>query len=83
MEYALSQHATDVMRERRIDPTWITETLTEPMHTEPDADDPQLMHALRRIDAFGSRVLRVIFNTNRVPVLVVTVFFDRGMRGKL
>lgn len=50
---------------------------------EPDPDDPDLMHALRSIEEFSYRVLRVIFNQARTPPHVVTAFFDRAMKGKL
>lgn len=41
------------------------------------------MHALRSIEEFSYRVLRVIFNQARTPPHVVTAFFDRAMKGKL
>ena len=47
------------------------------------ANDPDLAHALRIIPEFGYRVLRVIYNHTRQPVHVVTVYFDRTMKGKL
>ncbi len=83
MNYSLSQHAADVIREREIRPEWIAETMARPAATNPDPDDPELLHALRPIADFGYRVLRVIFNQTKTPPHVVTVFFDRTMKGKL
>lgn len=83
MNYTLSQHAEDVIREREIRPEWIAETMAQPAATNPDPDDPELRHALRPIADFGYRVLRVIFNQTKNPPHVVTVFFDRTMKGKL
>lgn len=83
MDYTLSKHAEDVIRERDIRTEWVAATLAEPKATEPDPDDPALFHALRIIDEFGYRVLRVVYNQTRQPVHVVTVYFDRAMKGRL
>lgn len=83
MNYTLSKHAEDVIRERGIDPGWISITLEKPALVLPGRDDPDTEHALRAIPEYGSRVLRVIYNRTREPVHVVTVFFDRTMKGKL
>lgn len=83
MNYTLSKHAEDVIGERKIRPEWVAETMAQPAATLPDPDDPELRHALRPIAKFGYRVLRVIFNSTKTPPHVVTVFFDRSMKGKL
>jgi hypothetical protein len=83
MNYTLSKHAEDAIREREIRTEWVTETMDQPVATEPDPDDADLRHALRPIPDFGYRVLRVIFNATRNPPHVVTVYFDRTMKGKL
>lgn len=83
MDYTLSKHAEDAIREREIRPEWIAETMAQPTATKADPNDPQLRHALRPIAEFDYRVLRVIFNKNRIPPHVVTVYFDRTMKGKL
>ena len=83
MAFTLSKHAEDTMREREISPTWLAMTMKAPEATEPHRDDPTLIHALRRIPDFGNRVLRVVYNQTKVPPHVVTVYFDRNVRGKL
>lgn len=83
MEFTLSTHASTTIQERQIQLAWIARTLIQPTQTEPDADDPQLVHALSVIPEFGDRVLRVIYNRTKQPPHVVTAFFDRGMKGKL
>lgn len=50
---------------------------------EPDADGPELQHALCAIPEFGYRVLCVVFNEMRNLPHVVTVYFDRTMNGIL
>jgi hypothetical protein len=42
-----------------------------------------LEHRLGVIDEFGARVLRVVVNPSAVPLRIVTVYFDRRMKGKL
>ena len=83
MDYTLSNHAADAIREREIQPEWIAQTMTDPVAIEPDPEDPALQHALRPIADFGYRVLRVIFNQTKTPPHIVTVYFDRTMKGKL
>ena len=83
MDFTLSKHAEDAIREREIRLEWVVETMTQPTATETDPDDPELRHALRPIADFGHRVLRVVFNETRNPSHVVTVYFDRTMKGKL
>jgi hypothetical protein len=83
MEFTLSKHATGTLREREIRLEWVSEALNSPTRTEPDVDDSDLTHALRIIPEFGYRILRVIYNHCREPVHVVTVYFDRTMKGKL
>lgn len=73
MEYTLSRHASDVVREREIPLEWIAAAMVNPVKTEADPDDPELLYALRPIEDFGYRVLRVVFNKARTPPHVVTV----------
>lgn len=81
--YALSLHAIVTIRERGLEHAWVELCLTHPDRTERDRVDPALIHALKRIDAAGGRVLRVVYNPGVQPVLIVTAFLDRSMKGKL
>ena len=83
MAYQLSRHAAHVAAERGIRREWIEQTLAHPQRVEPDAEDATLFHALAVIEAFEDRVLRVIYNQKHDPWIVVTVYFDRGMKGRL
>jgi len=82
-EFKLSEHARHVLVERGIRLDWVGAALGEPALTEPDREDPELRHALRRIDEFGGRVLRVVYNPGQSPPRVVTAYFDRSMRDRL
>ena len=83
IDYELSAHAITVMTERGILEAWVSRVLSSPERTEPDATDPLLHHALGRITERDDRVLRVVYNEIVHPWRIVTVYFDRAMRGKL
>ena len=83
MNYELSQHAKDVLAERDIPTAWLERVLEKPEKTESDKKDPEVEHYLARIVEHGNRVLRVVINRRASPVRIVTVYFDRTMKGKL
>ena len=82
-QYVLSAHAATVMAERAIRANWLEMAISQPDMTEPDREDAQLTHALKRMDEADGRVLRVVYNHGTKPIRIVTVYFDRGMRGRL
>jgi hypothetical protein len=45
--------------------------------------DPELELRFARITERENRVLRVVVNPSVDPIDVISVFFDRNMRGKL
>ena len=71
------------MHRRDIKFEWVEHVLNNPSIELDDEDDPEVRHYLAPISEFGSRVLRVIINIEVEPVAVVTVYFDRRMKGKL
>jgi hypothetical protein len=81
--YDLSQHSKDVISERHIRLAWLEQVLDSPELREADRDDPELMHHVGRIKENGNRALRVVFKKSVSPVRIVTVYFDRKMKGKL
>jgi hypothetical protein len=83
MKYELSKHAKKVLAERKISTEWMERTLAEPELRQPDPDDAAVERRFRRIPEYGGRVLRVAINTTVEPNRVVSVFFDRQMKGKL
>ena len=83
MNYELTEHARHVLDERRISLLWIERVLAAPAFVEPSPTDPDLENRFAKIAEFGDRVLRVVVNTQVVPERVVSVYFDRRMRGKL
>ncbi len=83
MNYTLIEHAKKVLVEREIPLEWLERAMNEPVLRQPDPHDPSLERRYRPIPEFGGRVLRVVVNPSVEPALVVSVFFDRNMRGKL
>jgi hypothetical protein len=83
VKYELSEHALIRMRERKIETAWLEQTITRPQRTEPDEDDPGMEHRLAEIAEKGHRVLRVVCDPRANLLKIVTVHFDRSMKGKL
>ena len=79
----LSSHAKKVIFERNIKLTWIENTFNNPDKIEIDLYDNTLEHRLKIINQYDNRILRFIYNKTVNPVLVITAFFDRRMKGKL
>ena len=83
MNYELTKHAQEVLHEREIPVEWMERTLSAPELVLPDPDDATVERRFRRIPEFGGRVLRVAVNMAVEPIRIVSVFFDRKMKGKL
>lgn len=83
MQYTLSRHAQVRLAERKIALIWLERVLVSPQGTEPDPDDPALEHRLAAIPECGDRVLRVVCDPRQNPLKVITVHFDRSLKGKL
>ena len=83
MDYALRQHAKDVIAEREIAIEWLERVLDQPTLTESDSENLEVENHFGRIPEFGNRVLRVVINKGVVPKRVVSVYFDRRMKDRL
>jgi hypothetical protein len=71
------------LQERKIELSWLEHAITRPDKTEPDAEEPALEHRLAVIAEQDYRVLRVVCDPRESPLRIVTVHFDRSMKGKL
>lgn len=83
VEYEFSEHALIRMRERGIKTEWLEQALTMPERIERDEEDAGMEHRLAAIVERGHRVLRVVCDPRLKPLKIVTVHFDRSMKGKL
>jgi hypothetical protein len=85
MDLVYTEHAKHSAKERLIDTSWVLSTVRKPEFEDEEADpkDAELERFYRRIPERENRVLRVVVNTKLAPWRIVSVFFDRRMRGKL
>lgn len=78
----MTKHARDVLDERQIPVAWVERALETPSLIQPSASDASLESRFVKIPEFGNRVLRVVVNKEASPARVVSVYFDRTMKGK-
>ncbi len=78
IEYQVSQHARDMLRERKISETWVKLAMEDPERQEMKAGGT--VHYGRAIKECGGRYLRVFVSPDVKPPRIVPVFFDRACR---
>ncbi len=83
MNYQLSKHARDALDERQIPVYWMERALNNAALVVPSTANAALESRLLPIAEFGNRVLRVVINKDATPIRVISVYFDRAMKGKL
>jgi hypothetical protein len=83
VKFPFSNHALRTLTEREILVEWVERTQEAPDLILADPNDATVERCFRRIPEFGGRVLRVAVNRTVEPNRVVSVFFDRKMKGKL
>ncbi|MBI5301150.1 MAG: DUF4258 domain-containing protein [Chloroflexi bacterium] len=59
---------------------WVWRTLAEPNQRQSGSDGN--IHYLKPIEEYGNRIWHVVVNENVHPKRIVTVFFDRRLKGK-
>jgi hypothetical protein len=67
-----TDHAEDMLVERRIEREWVEQTVEQPDAMEPDSRRPGVMLAFRRIRERSGRVLRVAYAETENEIRVVT-----------
>jgi len=81
MELRFTQHAEDVIAERKLEIAWIERTSRAPELIQEAEDGTR--HFMARIPEREGRVLRVVVNPAADPWLVVTALLDRRMKGRI
>jgi hypothetical protein len=76
----LTQHAREMLAERRLERAWIELTIAKPESVKPDPDRPNVFRAYRRIPERGGLWLRVVYVLAGDTAKVITAFFDRGRK---
>ena len=82
MRLRFTLHARQQMERRAIPWSWVERIVASPSHRVRDSDDSTVERFYGPIHERDGRVLRAAVNTSSDPWRVVTVFFDRGMRGE-
>jgi hypothetical protein len=80
MVMRLTAHAEDMITERSIAMEWILAALSHPDSQSPDPRDPTLTRSYCKISSAGERILRVVHRADGPDTLVITAFFDRGIK---
>ena len=78
-----TEHALNAMAEREVSLDLVRQAVAAPDLRAPNPNDPDSEFFFRRAKEQDDRVLRVVVNTNAAPWRVITVYFDRSMRGRL
>ena len=73
--YELSEHASEVLKERNIKEEWVKLTMENPDNTEAKEDGS--IHYIKAVKEYDGRYLRVVFNPDTKKV--ITLFFDRRL----
>jgi hypothetical protein len=76
MKYRYSLHAQEVMENRNIKMEWVERVLSSPSVKKSISKDE--IHFYGQIDEYESRCLKAVINPEKK--VIVTVYFDRGMR---
>jgi len=74
-----TKHALDMMEERKISESWIWRTINEADNQFTSEDGNQ--HFTKAISEKENRILHVVVNPKVSPKRIVTLFFDRRLRG--
>ncbi|MBM2815562.1 MAG: hypothetical protein HW421_2324 [Ignavibacteria bacterium] len=67
--------------EREIPESWISDAINAPDYTEFISNEE--LHYIKQIKEFGNRYLRVVVNPYTQPKRIITLFFDRRIKGKI
>jgi hypothetical protein len=80
VDFVYTEHALDMLEERKIKKTWVQLALEDPERKEQKEDGT--IDYLRSIEEFDNHYLRVAVNPDAQPLKIITVFFDRRLRRK-
>ncbi|MBI5560227.1 MAG: DUF4258 domain-containing protein [Deltaproteobacteria bacterium] len=75
MDFELTKHALDMLKERNISEEWVWQTLDNPDRKNVGVDNN--IHYLKSITEYDGRMLHVIVSPHVSPKKVITIFFDR------
>lgn len=76
----LTAHAEEMIADRGIALAWVVSAIEAPDSRSTDPRDTSLTRSFRKISEAEGRILRVVHRPDGADVLVITAFFDRGMK---
>lgn len=80
-DFIFSEHANDMLNERKINKAWVDLAVNDP-DTKQDNSVDGTVHYIKRIKEYNNRYLRVVVNSSDQPIKIVTLFFDRRLGKK-
>ncbi len=72
-----TDHARQNARDREIEVDGVLAVLAAPITVTPDPLYVEWRRAFGRVEAFGNRVLRVVYEVEGETIVIVTVTWDR------
>jgi|EndMetStandDraft_6_1072998.scaffolds.fasta_scaffold1413463_1 hypothetical protein len=75
-----SHHAETVLTERRLEKSWIEQTINDPEWVEPDPSGEGAERRYRSLPDREDRYLRVICVETATEIRIISAFLDRGAR---
>lgn len=78
MDFKLSKHTQEMLKERNIPEEWVWRALNHPDWENTGTDNN--IHYFKSITEQKGRILHVVVNPHSLPKKVVTIFFDRKAR---
>jgi hypothetical protein len=75
-----SLHAETVLRERRLEHSWVERTIGDPEWSEPDPSSGGAERRYRSVPERDGRYLRVICVETDTEIRIISAFLDRGAR---
>jgi hypothetical protein len=76
----LTTHAEEMIADRGIALAWVVSAIEAADSRAVDPRDPSLTRSYRKISEADGRILRVVHRPDGADILVITAFFDRGMK---
>ncbi|MCD4798300.1 MAG: DUF4258 domain-containing protein [Methanosarcinales archaeon] len=74
-----TNHAKDMLNERKFTEEEIISALSERDWSENDQIETEIWHAFKKID---EKVLRVVVKGREEPYIIITMFYDKRLRNR-
>ena len=75
-----TNHAKDMLNERKFTEEEIISALSERDWSENDEIETEIWHTFKKID---EKVLRVVVKGREEPYIIITLFYDKRLRNRI